>query len=371
MGREEQYDVENKSNEQRKGCYVSSLAASFIVVVFAVIVIAVGFIVYLTGTQGNFQCNCEFPGNTANGNKAGQVASTKSPPGDDCRNPNNACGSDVLVSVHWLNRKLFRGEKLGKSCIQVLDISWVPGSTDSGRELYEQGHIPGAQFYNFSECNGGGIGELPERTCFVSQMRRLGVTRDTHVVLYDSVAAPNQSKMVYEFQLYGHLRVSILDGSIEKWTTDGYINTTDIPANIMPGDFTLNYNPDLIMDYAGVVKAVGSNDTEVVDARGRDEFSGKTQFGELKKGHMPGAKNVEYKMLFNPDMTYKTPQELERMFIDGNVDLDKEMVVTCRSGVAATGLAVAAYIIGKTAPVYDMSWEEWSRLAPDSLIVID
>ncbi|KAL8221968.1 UNVERIFIED_CONTAM: hypothetical protein K2H54_074723 [Gekko kuhli] len=56
----------------------------------------------------------------------------------------------------------------------------------------------------------------------------------------------------------------------------------------------------------------------------------------------------------------KDTEEIRNMFQEKKVDLSKPLIASCRKGVTACHIALAAYLCGKPdVPVYDGSWSEW------------
>jgi thiosulfate/3-mercaptopyruvate sulfurtransferase len=45
--------------------------------------------------------------------------------------------------------------------------------------------------------------------------------------------------------------------------------------------------------------------------------------------HIPKSVNLHYKRLLNKNRTFKSPEELEKVFIDAGVTKDKKVIVTC------------------------------------------
>lgn len=61
----------------------------------------------------------------------------------------------------------------------------------------------------------------------------------------------------------------------------------------------------------------------------------------------------------------KSPEEIRSMFQEKKVDLSQPLIATCRKGVTACHIALAAYLCGKPdVAIYDGSWSEWFRRAP-------
>ena len=59
-------------------------------------------------------------------------------------------------------------------------------------------------------------------------------------------------------------------------------------------------------------------------------------------------------------------QEIEAIFKDAGLDLNKRIVTTCGSGVTAAVLSLALEVIGhRRHTLYDGSWAEWGDARND------
>ncbi|MFN3470633.1 MAG: rhodanese-like domain-containing protein, partial [Novosphingobium sp.] len=99
-----------------------------------------------------------------------------------------------------------------------------------------------------------------------------------------------------------------------------------------------------------------------VDARGAGRFTGEVPETNpaLASGHIPGARNLPYSTLFNPDGTWKSPDAIRALFEAAGVDLARPLITSCGSGMTANVLIFAAHLIGKNdVSLYDGSWSEW------------
>ncbi|MFC7379534.1 rhodanese-like domain-containing protein [Brevundimonas sp. GCM10030266] len=99
----------------------------------------------------------------------------------------------------------------------------------------------------------------------------------------------------------------------------------------------------------------------MVDARGAARFRGEAAEPRpgVRSGHMPGALNLPYGSLLNPDGTMKRGAALEAAFTDAGIDLDRPVITTCGSGVTAAILTLGLHELGRTSRLYDGSWSEW------------
>lgn len=85
----------------------------------------------------------------------------------------------------------------------------------------------------------------------------------------------------------------------------------------------------------------------------------------LESGHIPGAVNIPFHSFLSETGHEKSIEEIQEIFRAKNVDLSKPLTATCRKGVTACQIALAAFLCGKRdVAVYDGSWSEWFHRAP-------
>src|SRR5690606_37087570 len=100
---------------------------------------------------------------------------------------------------------------------------------------------------------------------------------------------------------------------------------------------------------------------QVLDARPAARFAGEAPEPRpgLRRGHMPGALNLPFAALLNPDGTMKPATDLAAAFEAAGIDLDRPVTTSCGSGITAAILALGLAVLGRDAAVYDGSWAEW------------
>jgi thiosulfate/3-mercaptopyruvate sulfurtransferase len=100
----------------------------------------------------------------------------------------------------------------------------------------------------------------------------------------------------------------------------------------------------------------------LLDARGKGRFEGSEPDPRpgVEPGHIPGACNLPFGALYNEDGTFRTRQEIRRLFAEADVDPFEPFTASCGSGVTAISLIFAAHLLGNdSTKLYDGSWAEW------------
>jgi thiosulfate/3-mercaptopyruvate sulfurtransferase len=137
--------------------------------------------------------------------------------------------------------------------------------------------------------------------------------------------------------------------------------------------FTSRLNHGAVADLAEMRNTIQSASRQVLDARSEDRFSGSAPEPRagLKLGHMPTALNLPFTQLINESGTFRTKDELEQLYREAGVDLDRPVTTTCGSGVTAAILTLGLTILGvRDLALYDGSWTEWGG-RDDTEIVSD
>jgi thiosulfate/3-mercaptopyruvate sulfurtransferase len=199
---------------------------------------------------------------------------------------------------------------------------------------------------------------------FAGFMGDLGVGDDTHVVVYDHAGGQFATRLWWALQLYGHDRVSVLDGGWRKWTAEGRPITSE-PARPEPAAFIPRPRPGWRVEAEDVLRmATGDeSNTLLLDARDEGQYTGEVARGEGRRGHVPGASHLHADRLLNPETgTMRTDEEVAELLHEAGVpeDRDAPVVAYCNGGVAATVPLFAMYRLGyKNLSNYDGSWNEW------------
>src|SRR6516225_54812 len=267
---------------------------------------------------------------------------------------------EALVGTDWL------AAHLADPHVRIADASFkLPGITPTARQDYDQGHIPGAVFFDIDDICEPGTSlphMIPSPDLFARKIGALGIGDGDRVVVYDSAGLSSAGRAWWMLRLFGHHDVAVLDGGLPKWRTEGRPLGAAVP-NPSPRHFTARFDPALVRDKKAVLENLAARREQVVDARAAGRFDGTAPEPRagMRSGHIPGSRNLPYELVTDPGTRQlKSADELTRVFRDAGVALDRPVVTSCGSGVTACALAFALHRIGHPgAAVYDGSWSEW------------
>lgn len=265
--------------------------------------------------------------------------------------------SDVLVSVDWAEENL---KTPGVVFVEV----------DEDTTAYEGGHIEGAVRLDWKK-------DLQDqvRRDFVNQeqfstlLSERGISNDDEVILYGGNNNWFAAYAYWYFKLYGHNNVKLLDGGRKKWELDGRPLSRDAVSR--PATQYKAAEPDnTIRAFRDeVIAAIGTKN--LVDVRSPDEFSGKIlapahlpQEQSQRPGHIPGAINVPWSKAANEDGTFRSDDELTKIYGEAGLDGNKETIAYCRIGERSshTWFVLQELLGHQNVKNYDGSWTEYGSL---------
>lgn len=235
----------------------------------------------------------------------------------------------------------------------------------AGRRAYLDGHVPGARFADLEEdlsapvSPGSGRHPLPSPEQAAEVFRRLGVSVNSRVVVYDDKGGAYAARAWWMLRWLGHSQVRLLDGGYPAWINAG-LATESGNVETPYGDFRASPAANRVV-VTGQLVQLDLTENFLCDARDSERFAGVIEPIDSKAGHIPGARNTPYLATLNDQGQFLGTERLVSFWVqalDGR--LDRQWIAMCGSGVTACHLAVSALLAGAREPrLYAGSWSEW------------
>jgi thiosulfate/3-mercaptopyruvate sulfurtransferase len=264
---------------------------------------------------------------------------------------------DVLVTADWAEKNL------GTEGIVFLEV-------DEDTTAYDGGHLPGAVKVNWTtELQDPVRRDIVDKDQFEQLLSAKGVATGDTVVLYGGNNNWFAAYAYWQFKLYGHQDVKLLDGGRKKWELDGRPLTSDVTERTATS-YTAQEPDNSIRAFRDeVVEAIGGKN--LIDVRSPDEFSGKIlapahlpQEQSQRPGHIPSAINIPWSKAANEDGTFKSDDELKKLYGDAGYDENRATIAYCRIGERSSHTWVVLHELLGYGDVknYDGSWTEYGSL---------
>src|SRR5439155_20773381 len=105
-------------------------------------------------------------------------------------------------------------------------------------------------------------------------MARVGSGDDTTVVGYDSEGGHHAARLWLALRRYGHDRMAVMEGGIQKWIAEGRALETGARTVDKPAVFTPRPRAGVMASRDEVLAAVRTGDPWLLDVRRDSEFTG-------------------------------------------------------------------------------------------------
>ncbi|MEU4792701.1 sulfurtransferase [Micromonospora tulbaghiae] len=263
----------------------------------------------------------------------------------------------ALVSAEWAEKNL------GAPGVVFVEV-------DEDTSAYDTGHIAGAVKLDWrTDLQDQVRRDFVNKSQFEALLSDRGIANDDTVILYGGNNNWFAAYAYWYFKLYGHRDVKLLDGGRKKWELDARPLVTD--AVERPKTQYVAQEPDTsIRAFRDeVVDAIGTKN--LVDVRSPDEFAGRLlapahlpQEQAQRAGHIPTAISVPWSKAANEDGTFKSDDELRKIYADAGLDDGKETIAYCRIGERSShSWFVLQELLGhRNVKNYDGSWTEYGSL---------
>lgn len=237
---------------------------------------------------------------------------------------------------------------------------------------YKQKHLKGALFVDLNmqlaniqpDVAIGGRHPLPSLEQFSKTLTELGITNESHVVVYDDKQGANAAaRFWWMLKAVGHQKVQVLSGGLQAALQIGFPTDDEV---VTPKDVATYPVSNWQLPQATIqeVEAKASTkDNIIIDVREAQRYQGIIEPIDLLAGHIPGAINVPFTTNLDANGQFLPPEVLKAHFNSILKDIPATNVIAhCGSGVTACHTLLAMSYAGFQLPkLYVGSWSEWSR----------
>ena len=272
---------------------------------------------------------------------------------------------EYLVETDWLAENLDAVVLLDCTTHLIPDpkITYV---VKPGREDFERGHIPGAQFCDVSRDVSDVSQTLnfmrPEPDQFAAAMCRFGISNSTRVVTYSTANPWWATRVWWLLREFGHDNAAVLNGGWQKWIGEGRAIELGAGTARPTGDFAVRAVRNLMVGKDAVRAAVGDPAVCTLNALAPAQHAGSGGNSYGRPGRIAGSVNVPAAHLLDPATnTFLPADELRRRL--GEVGaLGRPVIVYCGGGIAASADALILTMLGHLdVKIYDASLSEWAK----------
>ncbi|HST48608.1 sulfurtransferase [Jatrophihabitans sp.] len=265
--------------------------------------------------------------------------------------------SEALVSADWVE------QNLNTPGVVIVEV-------DEDTTAYDTGHIAGAVKLDWkADLQDPVVRDAVSKADFEKLLSAKGISNDDTVVLYGGNNNWFAAYAYWYFKLYGHDKVTLLDGGRKKWELEGRELSKDEVTRPATQYHAQDQDLSIRAFRDETVGAIGVKN--LVDVRSPDEFSGKLlapahlpQEQSQRGGHIPTAVNVPWSKAANEDGTFKSDEELTTLYADAGLDTSKETIAYCRIGERSshTWFVLHELLGHPNVKNYDGSWTEYGSL---------
>ena len=272
----------------------------------------------------------------------------------------------VLVTADWVQ------EHLDDPKVVLIEV-------DEDTTAYDKNHIRNAIKFDWSRDLQDQVRrDAVNKDQFAALLSERGVGNDDTVVLYGGNNNWFAAYAYWYFKLYGHQDVKLLDGGRKKWELESRELVTEVPTREKTTYVAQDQDRAIRAFRDEVVEAIGTKN--LIDVRSPDEYAGRLlapahlpQEQAQRAGHIPTAANVPWSKAANDDGTFKSDEELKKLYTDAGVDWNKETIAYCRIGERSSHTWFVLHeLLGDTsAKNYDGSWTEYGSLIGVPIVLGD
>jgi len=260
----------------------------------------------------------------------------------------------IMVNTTWLQ------QHLNDTDLVLIDMS-------SDQTQYQRFHIPGAIYLGYANLvqkrKKDKVSLRISRQRLVQILGFIGVSRRSHVVIYDDMGGLNAGRLYWELERLKHPRVSVVDGGLVKWILEGRKVENKYNERKKVSYIAGSPIADNVIDLAQIKKSLQTNKQVLLDVRSREEYLGHPRY--KRSGHIPGAKlwSWDDTVDFASGFTFKKPDLLlSSLRHVGVTKKSQPLILYCRTGHRAAQTYLVLKQLGfNNILLYDGSMSEYAK----------
>ncbi|HEX2409342.1 MAG TPA: sulfurtransferase [Nitrososphaeraceae archaeon] len=267
---------------------------------------------------------------------------------------------NVLVDTQWVE------DHANDNNVRIAEVDYDPKAN------YHLGHIPNTVLFDWKkDINDPLSRNIISREDCTALLQKNGINNDTILVLYGDFNNWFAAFAFWVFKYYGFKDIRLMNGGRKKWLEEDRPISKESP-NFSKGNFQASEPDESIRVYLDYVRnSVMSQKGTLVDVRSPAEFTGQitappeypTEHAQ-RGGHIPRAQNIPWGQAVNEDGTFKSLEDLKKLYEPKGITTDKEVITYCRIGERSSHTwFVLKYLLGyPNVKNYDGSWTEWGNM---------
>lgn len=266
----------------------------------------------------------------------------------------------IMVDTDWLQQ-----HKNDKNVV-VVDMT-------ADNLQYVRYHIPGAVRLSYADITTRRRDKISVRlpdAQLEKVLGSLGISADTHIVMYDDIGSMEAGRLFWELERIGHKRMSVLDGGLVQWVLEGR-KVDNKPVKPKPVVYkAAGSGRDNEADIGLVQQLAENGAASLLDVRTRDEYVGHPRLP--RSGHIPGARWLGWDSNVDFENGFKLKPEkdlLANLKQVGITDRKEPVVLYCRSGHRASQSYLTLRTLGfENVRLYDGSMAEYEKVKSAPLV---
>jgi thiosulfate/3-mercaptopyruvate sulfurtransferase len=255
--------------------------------------------------------------------------------------PTEYARPEMLIEAGQLEKRL--DDNRGDKKVVILDTR--------PQEEFEKGHLPGAQWVDIGKWKSE-FGEGTDAKDWQQRIGKLGINRDTPVVVYDGALTGSAARAWWILRYWGVKDVKLLNGGTKAWEAEEFDTTTEV-AKVEPVKFEVQAQEERLVTYDELKEQLKhAAKVQLVDARTDVEF---------EAGRIAACNHLDWKELVDSKTGKLLPaKELLAKLQQAGFEPDQPMITYCESGGRASVMAFALELMGgKHVANYYGSWSDW------------